>query len=461
MRLRPVLKILLCAAALALVTAAAASAAPLAAPFDVQGFSPRPDQIELTWKPGGEPTPGEHFLVFRDGKQIADTTGTRTVDDWLLGGHLYEYVITATNAAGEKISTDSVRIPTSDPDPLEAGPYLQELTATHVDFIWQTFEPEVTGLDLGLPDGRTINLAHDATLRQRHITRISKLRPATTYNYSWQSGGLTGTGSFKTPPNNPATFTFDVIGDFGTGSPASLANMSHIENGGSDFALTLGDNAYPNATASQYVAYVLNPMKGFFAHKPFWLAAGNHDYMGLNNYKRFFEFPGERLYYRFRYGDVLFMALDSEQFGPKQKAWAEAALARSKARCKVVYFHHPIWSSGHGYQAPGRHNRQRLFIPMLQRGGADLVLNGHIHNYERSKPLWGKRVSHRRGITYVVSGAGGAELGGFGTHRRPRWSAKRGAFPEIVRFGYRDGRFSGRTIAASGAIADRFTVRCR
>ena len=56
-----------------------------------------------------------------------------------------------------------MRVPTADADPLEAAPYLQELTSTHVDFMWQTFEGEVTGLDLGLPDGRTLSLAHDST----------------------------------------------------------------------------------------------------------------------------------------------------------------------------------------------------------------------------------------------------------------------------------------------------------
>ena len=134
----------------------------------------------------------------------------------------------------------------------------------------------------------------------------------------------------------------------------------------------------------------------------------------------------------------------------------------SKARCKVVIFHHPIWSSDHGLTTAAGSPASEPSFRCSSAGGADLVLNGHVHNYERSKPMWGKRVSRRRGITYVVSGGGGAEL------RRlryvsagPRWSAKRGAFPEIVRFKYRAGRLFGRTIAANGQLVDQFSVRCR
>ena len=158
---------------------------------------------------------------------------------------------------------------------------------------------------------------------------------------------------------------------------------------------------------------------------------------------------------------MLFVVLDSNRFGPKQARWARRTLARSRARCKVVAFHHPIWSSGSGKNSAARKARRRAFEPILQRGGVDLVLNGHIHNYERTKPLWSGRINRRRGITYVVTGGGGAALGGFKTRKRPRWSANRGVYFQRLRVRVGGGRLRGSSIDTLGRVRDRFSARCR
>lgn len=453
---------------LALLAAAAPSAqgaTPLQAPTGVYGEATRADAIEINWSSGNDPpTAGQRYTILRDGNSIGSTFGTSFTDEWLLGAHLYEYVVRVTNSAGESADSQTIRVPTPEPEVYEAEPYLQRLQPSSAAVVWQTFEPSVTGLDLSVLGGsRPTTIAHETRLRRRHVVLLRNLQPETLYTYTWQSGGVTGTGSFRTPPANPARFDFDVIGDFGTNTTASAINLARINKGNADFALTVGDNAYPNATASQYVNYVLNPLHDFLTSKPFWTSVGNHDYMGLHNYERFFDFPGDHLYYRFRYGPVEFVQLDSNSFGPKQRAWALRALARSRATCKVVFFHHPIWSSGRGNSTPGRKARQRAFVPILQGGGADLVLNGHVHNYERSRPLWSGRVSRRRGITYVVTGGGGAELGGFVTRRKPRWSASRGVYFQRTRYTYSDsdGAIFGRSIDTAGKVRDRFRATCR
>ena len=154
---------------------------------------------------------------------------------------------------------------------------------------------------------------------------------------------------------------------------------------------------------------------------------GNHDYYNLQNYKRFFALPNGGLYYSFTYGGVLFLSLDSNRFDGRSDGGCARSCVRPRARCKVAYFHHPLWSSGRGLRSHTRHLRRSRFVPILQRGGVDLVLNGHVQNYERSKPLRSGRRS-RKGIVYVVAGGGGARLNGFVTRRRPKWSARRGVF---------------------------------
>jgi 3',5'-cyclic AMP phosphodiesterase CpdA len=82
--------------------------------------------------------------------------------------------------------------------------------------------------------------------------------------------------------------------------------------------------------------------------------------------------------------------------GSAQAAWLEADLSRSELPWTVVYSHVPPFSSGaHGDSATFK----KVFVPILEKHGVDLVLSGHEHNYERFKPIGG--------IHYVVTGGGG------------------------------------------------------
>jgi 3',5'-cyclic AMP phosphodiesterase CpdA len=251
-----------------------------------------------------------------------------------------------------------------------------------------------------------------------------------------------------------------VIGDFGVPTPAAAANLRRLATDGVDFAITTGDNAQIFGNEEEYRNYVIGPLHAFIATRPFWPSVGNHDYYGLANYRRYFALPGNERYYSFTYGGVLFLALDSNRITAAQRSWARNKLRNSNARCKVAYFHHPVWSSGRGYRSHVRKGRRERFVPILQRGGVDLVLNGHLQNYERSKPLRRGRRS-RRGIVYVVTGGGGARLNGFTTRKRPRWSARRGVFYHRLRITASDHKLRGKAIDTAGRTRDRFAVSCR
>ena len=112
---------------------------------------------------------------------------------------------------------------------------------------------------------------------------------------------------------------------------------------------------------------MLGPLRDLIATKPFWPSVGNHDYYNLQNYLRFFALPNGGLYYSFTYGGVLFLALDSNRFDARQRRLAARRAARARpARCKVAYFHHPLWSSGRGYRGHTRHLRRKRFVPILR-----------------------------------------------------------------------------------------------
>jgi hypothetical protein len=456
---------LLAAAAALPALPASAGAEDLLPPRDVFGEAPTGDQVLLSWQPGGAaPLPGERYAILRDGVEVGATDQTSFTDVWLEQSRRYSYVIRAIDGLGRTADSPPIEVTTQPAEPLLVEPYLVNLSSTRVAIVWQTLSPVTTALHFGPVGGEQRTIRRDPAPQSAHVVVVRELQPATAYQFVWESDGARGQPiTFQTPPASPSRFAFGVIGDFGTGSPAEHINIRRMIADAIDFAVTTGDNAYETGALEQYRQFVFAPLGGFMLSKPFWPTVGNHDYYGLANYRRLFAdvLPDEGLYYEFRYGGVYFVSLDSERFGPTQRRWARRRLRAATARCKVAIFHRPIWSSGRGYRTGGRNARKRRFIPLLQRGGVDLVLNGHQHNYERSKPLWSSRVSRRRGITYVVTGGGGAGLHGFTTKRRPKWSARRGVFHHRVRISATARRLRGTAIDTAGRPRDRFRVHCR
>jgi hypothetical protein len=442
---------------------AAAVADPPAAPRDPYAEAKRPDEVVLTWRSGSDPAPaGERYAIFRDGVRVGESDTARFIDQWLLENTRYEYVVRAILPEGESPDSAVARITTPPSRAFEIGPYLQQLTPTGAEIVWQTYEPATTVLRFGPAGGALTVVERDADLERRHAVPVRSLQPGAEYSYQWESDGKQGkVSSFRTPAAGPDEFSFGVIGDFGIGTPAARANLRRLSADPSvDLAITTGDNAQIYGTEDEYRRFVLGPLRDLIATKPFWPSVGNHDYYNLQNYLRFFALPNGGLYYSFTYGGVLFLSLDSNRFDARQRRWLRAQLSGSAARCKVAYFHHPLWSSGRGYGGHARHLRRKRFVPILERGGVDLVLNGHVQNYERSKPLRSGRRS-RRGTVYVVTGGGGARLNGFVTKRRPKWSARRGVFYHRLRIRVAGHVMSGKAIDAAGNTRDRFRVPCR
>jgi tartrate-resistant acid phosphatase type 5 len=116
--------------------------------------------------------------------------------------------------------------------------------------------------------------------------------------------------------------------------------------------------------------------------------------------------PGNERYYDFVRGDVHLFAIDSDRREPSgmsstsvQAAWLQSRLAASTARWQIVYFHHPPYSSGsHG-------NTTAMQWP-FRAWGADAVLSGHDHTYERID---------KAGFPYMVNGLGGRSRYSFDT----------------------------------------------
>ena len=195
---------------------------------------------------------------------------------------------------------------------------------------------------------------------------------------------------------------FAVIGDTGTGGRAQYEVARRMVEARSrfpfEFAIMLGDNIYGGENPSDFVDKFERPYKPLLdAGVKFYAALGNHDEPAQRFYKPF-NMDGKR-YYTFSKGDVEFYVLDSTYMSPAQVEWLKKELARSKAKWKISYMHHPIYSSGerHGSEVDLR----VLIEPLFIEHGVGVVFAGHEHFYERVKP--------QNGIHYITEG-GSARL---------------------------------------------------
>ena len=176
-----------------------------------------------------------------------------------------------------------------------------------------------------------------------------------------------------------------------------------------DAALTLGDNQYVEGTLAQYLGGYQGAW-GAFKDITFPVA-GNHEWMtpGAQGYLDYFD--TDRYWYSFSLGDWRFYALDGTceenggcAPGDEQYEWLERELASRSDRCILAYWHQPRFSSG------TKHGSDALLEPLwdlLDSAGADLVLSGHEHHYERFSSQDSQGAATPDGMVEIVAGTGG------------------------------------------------------
>jgi predicted phosphodiesterase len=202
-------------------------------------------------------------------------------------------------------------------------------------------------------------------------------------------------------PNASDSLKFAIIGDSGTGSSAQYGVAKQLIAARSKFAyefvLMMGDNLYSGSGEKDYQKKFEEPYKPLLdSGLKFYAALGNHDNANEKMYKPF-NMNGERFYTFKPKPGVRIFALDSNYMDKSQLDWLAKELAASGSDWKIVFFHHPLYSSGetHGSDDTLREQLQPLFL----KHGVDVVFAGHEHFYERLKP--------QKGIYYFISGGAG------------------------------------------------------
>jgi 3',5'-cyclic AMP phosphodiesterase CpdA len=230
---------------------------------------------------------------------------------------------------------------------------------------------------------------------------------------------------------------------------------------------TVGDHAYPSGTAQQFRE----------CYEPSWgrhkartrPAPGNHDYLTADA-KPYYEYFGEnagperRGYYSYTLGSWHIVSLNSfiaaDRDSP-QIEWLRTDLKENPATCTLAYWHLPVFSSGPHGSEPRTSAHMRDAWRVLYEYGADVVVNGHDHDYERFAPQDPKgKADPERGIRQFVVGTGGGGLYEFRQKRRNSEARSNRSYG-VLKFTLRQMDYSWEFLVAAGApFQDTGTAAC-
>jgi hypothetical protein len=251
----------------------------------------------------------------------------------------------------------------------------------------------------------------------------------------------------------------DICGD----RPSSCRATAHlIRSSSPDAVLTLGDNQYESGSLAEYRASY-DKAWGRFKTITF-PTAGNHEWK-TPNAQGFRDYFGlRRTWYAFRLGAWRLIALDGTCSsnggcgpGSPQYAWLRRELASHPRRCTLAFWHEPRFSSGTTH---GSSTDVGSLWELLFQAGAELVLNGHEHNYERFAAQDPNGAADVDGIVEIVAGTGGRDDGDYPFGPPIANSVVRLSGVGVVRLRLTHLGWSERFLRPGGSVADSASGRC-
>lgn len=322
-----------------------------------------------------------------------------------------------------------------------------------------------------------------------YTATLSRLKAGAKIDYKVLAGGdVKYAASFTAPKSAKQSYSFAVFGDCGVAGveQAQVAYQTYLTK--PDMVILTGDLVYGSGLVSQYrtnffpyyTAEIASPKDGapLFDTALTVAAAGNHDILNRDLAKSsevlaYYYYwnqplngplhtngakstptlsgPEERQKaflanagaaypcmsnYSYDYGNAHWTVLDANAYvdwsDPSLRKWLTDDLAKAaKKTWRFVFFHQPGFHSAKNHQGE---KQMRLVADIFEQGKVDVVFNGHVHNYQRSKPIqvgtkagasreelvkddWavdqefdGVKNTRPKGVIYIVTGAGGAGL---------------------------------------------------
>lgn len=305
-------------------------------------------------------------------------------------------------------------------------PMLQNITTNSAEIRWVTDTHEQLVVKYGTSTSYGSQVNSDTvtgTGGPHNHARMTGLAPNTKYFYQITTAGgaaLTPAADQTyyintAPPTGSTTpFKFAIWGDSGSGGTVNKEELAlHKPN----LTMVAGDIVYDYSTS------FTNNNSGYFdvyqtisRFSPFYVVCGNHDNSACGTVMQDHTLPGggnmggPNTTYSFDWGNVHFVGLNSNgsfafnattpTSSDPQMRWAYNDLRASTQPWKVLFFHHSGWSAGSHSTSQ---NIVDNFVKMGEAAGADLVIWGHSHVYER----WNRKPGFYPGTQVYTIGNGG------------------------------------------------------
>jgi chitodextrinase len=391
-------------------------------PTNLKATGATTTSVSFSWSGSTDNVGVAGYGIYRAGTRVATTTAANYTLSGLSCGTSYSLGVDAYDAAGNRSPQASLTIATSPCDttpPSPPGtPSVTIATQSSIAIMWSSSLDNVgvagydvfsNGTKVGSVTGTSYTF-NGLTCGTSYTLGVEAYDAAGNHSTRATVGGATSACSTPPPPPPPSSSdpVVTAAGDI-CGSPTDCApTAALLDSIGPTRVLTLGDNAYADGTSSEYANY----------YDPNWgrkksitsPAPGNHDYhtSGGAGYFGYFGSQAPAPYYSFNLGSWHLISLDGEidvSAGSAQETWLKSDLAANAGKCTLAYWHEPRFSSG------AEHGSDSGFDPFwrdLYAAGADIVLNGHDHEYERFAPQNPSGAPDPKGIREFVVGTGGS-----------------------------------------------------
>lgn len=302
------------------------------------------------------------------------------------------------------------------------GPYLQNVTQSGIRVRWETDTGSDSRVDYGptASYGSFVAGSYSTQLSTGtylHDVPLTGLTADTIYHYQvTTSGSSSDDHTFPTAiACGTSFFRFAFYGDTQIGDmlPHRIAfsedNVQMIAEGilnsNPMFVIFTGDAVFRGSSYPLWGPQFFEPAASMLYSVPLFFAVGNHEIGDPFWTATFFYWPfNPGTWYSFDYGNAHFTVMDTDaDFSPgsAQYNWLVSDLAGASKTWLFVSFHHPPYSASPEEDQLITAAVQQILVPLFETYNVNMVLNGHVHLYERSE---------KNGVYYITSGGGGAKL---------------------------------------------------
>lgn len=309
------------------------------------------------------------------------------------------------------------------------GPYLQNVSENEATVVWVTSEDALGWVEVAPDDDahfyaearpqffQTVN--GRKLVGTLHRVTIKGLKKGTKYRYriysrevldhsSWDTsfGKVAASNpsqafTFTTLDSSKSGFSFTVVNDIHADSEALEDLLEQVDLEKMDFVVFNGDMmSHLNSEELMFNGFINKSVELFASNTPFIMTRGNHETRGpfSTRYMEYFPSPTGKPYFTFRHGPAFFIALDGgedkpdsdieygglsdfESYREEQVEWLKMVVESDEfkqAPLKIVAIHIPAFTA----TWHGTLQVEKLFIPILNDAGIDLMFCGHTHRYQ-------------------------------------------------------------------------------